>query len=134
MGRYMAAELLSSHFFQGIDVIIPIPLHKKKQQIRGYNQSEWIARGVSAVTGIPIDTESILRKKNTETQTRKSVFERRDNVEGIFELQHPETLAGKHILIVDDVLTTGSTTLACASCLVDVEDIRISILTLAKVE
>ena len=64
----MAAELLSSNFFQGIDVIIPIPLHKKKQQIRGYNQSEWIARGIAAVTGIPIDTESILRKKNTETQ------------------------------------------------------------------
>lgn len=63
MGRYMAAELLSSNFFQGIDVIIPIPLHKKKQQIRGYNQSEWIARGIAAVTGIPIDTESILRKK-----------------------------------------------------------------------
>ena len=72
-----------------------------------------------------------MRKKNTETQTRKSVFERRDNVEGIFERQHPETLAGKHILIVDDVLTTGSTTLACASCLVNVEGIRISILTLA---
>lgn len=83
MGRYMAAELLSSHFFQGIDVIIPIPLHKKKQQIRGYNQSEWIARGITAVTGIPIDTESILRKKNTETQTHKSILERRDNVEGI---------------------------------------------------
>ena len=118
MGRYMAAELLSSHFFQGIDVIIPIPLHKKKQQIRGYNQSEWIARGITAVTGIPIDTESILRKKNTETQTHKSILERRDNVEGIFELQRPEALVGKHILIVDDVLTTGSTTLACASCLV----------------
>ena len=114
MGRYMAAELLSSNFFQGIDVIIPIPLHKKKQQIRGYNQSEWIARGIAAVTGIPIDTEST------------SLLFR-----GIFELQHPETLAGKHILIVDDVLTTGSTTLACASCLVNVEGIRISILTLA---
>ena len=92
MGRYMAAELLSTHFFQGIDVIIPIPLHKKKQQIRGYNQSEWIARGITAVTGIPIDTESILRKKNTETQTHKSILERRDNVEGIFELQRPEAL------------------------------------------
>ena len=134
MGRCMAAELLPTGFFEDVDVVIPVPLHPRKQRARGYNQSEWIARGVSAVTGIPIDTESILRKKNTETQTRKSVFERRDNVEGIFELQHPETLAGKHILIVDDVLTTGSTTLACASCLVDVEDIRISILTLAMVE
>ena len=131
MGRCMAAELLPTGFFEDVDVVIPVPLHPRKQRARGYNQSEWIARGIAAVTGIPIDTESILRKKNTETQTRKSVFERRDNVEGIFELQHPETLAGKHILIVDDVLTTGSTTLACASCLVNVEGIRISILTLA---
>ena len=131
MGRCMAAELLPTGFFEDVDVVIPAPLHPRKQRACGYNQSEWIARGVSAVTGIPVDTESILRKKNTETQTRKSVFERRDNVEGIFELQHPETLAGKHILIVDDVLTTGSTTLACASCLVNVEGIRISILTLA---
>lgn len=134
MGRYMAAELSRTGFFEGIDVVLPIPLHKKKYKIRGYNQSEWIARGITAVTGIPIDTESILRKKNTETQTHKSILERRDNVEGIFELQRPEALVGKHILIVDDVLTTGSTTLACASCLVKVEGIRISILTLAAVE
>lgn len=134
MGRYMANEMIESGFFSGIDLIIPVPLHKKKQRLRGYNQSEWIAKGVKAVTGIPIDTESILRKKNTETQTHKSILERRDNVEGIFELQRPETLVRKHILIVDDVLTTGSTTLACASCLVKVEGIRISILTLATVE
>lgn len=63
MGRYMASELLASGFFQGIDVIIPVPLHKKKQQIRGYNQSEWIARGITAVTGIPVDTEMIVRRK-----------------------------------------------------------------------
>ena len=134
MGRYMANEMIESGFFSGIDLIIPVPLHKKKQRLRGYNQSEWIARGITAVTGIPIDTESIFRKKNTETQTHKSILERRDNVEGIFELQRPEALVGKHILIVDDVLTTGSTTLACASCLVKVEGIRISILTLATVE
>ena len=84
--------------------------------------------------GVASTSESILRKKNTETQTHKSILERRDNVEGIFELQRPEALVGKHILIVDDVLTTGSTTLACASCLVKVEGIRISILTLATVE
>lgn len=134
MGRYMAAELLESGFFEGVDVILPVPLHKKKQQIRGYNQSEWIARGIAAVTGIPIDTESVVRRKNTETQTRKSSLERWENVEGIFELHHAESLTGKHILIVDDVLTTGATTVECASCLTDIEGIRISVLTLAMAE
>lgn len=134
MGRYMAAELLESGFFEGVDVILPVPLHKKKQQIRGYNQSEWIARGIAAVTGIPIDTESVVRRKNTETQTRKSSLERWENVEGIFELHHAESLTGKHILIVDDVLTTGATTVECASCLTGIEGIRISVLTLAMAE
>ena len=96
MGRYMAAELIESGFFQGIDVIIPIPLHETKQRIRGYNQSEWIARGIAAVTGIPVDTEAVVRRKYTETQTRKSIFERWENVEGIFELHHAESLIGKH--------------------------------------
>ncbi|WP_301003809.1 ComF family protein, partial [Phocaeicola sartorii] len=103
-------------------------------QIRGYNQSEWIARGIAAVTGISIDTESVVRRKNTETQTRKSFLERWENVEGIFELNHAESLIGKHILIVDDVLTTGATTVECASCLTDIEGIRISILTMAMAE
>ena len=128
------ATLLASGFFEGVDVILPVPLHKKKQQIRGYNQSEWIARGIAAVTGISIDTESVVRQKNTETQTRKSSFERWENVEGIFQLHHAEPLAGKHVLIVDDVLTTGATTVECASCLAEIEGIRISILTLAMAE
>ena len=110
MGRYMAAELIESGFFQGIDVIIPIPLHETKQRIRGYN---------------------VVRRKYTETQTRKSIFERWENVEGIFELHHAESLIGKHVLIVDDVLTTGATTVACASRIMEVEGIRISVLTLA---
>lgn len=134
MGRYMAAELLESGFFGGVDMILPVPLHKKKQQARGYNQSEWISRGVAAVTGIPIDTESVIRRKNTETQTRKSSLERWENVEGIFELHHAESLVGKHILIIDDVLTTGATTVECASCLTKVEGIQISVLTLAMAE
>ena len=127
----MASELQASDFFHGVDVIIPIPLHKKKQQIRGYNQSEWISRGITAVTGIPVDTEAIIRRKNTETQTQKSALERWENVEGIFELHHAESLIGKHVLIVDDVLTTGATTVACASRIMEVEGIRISVLTLA---
>ena len=134
MGRYMASELQASDFFHGVDVIIPIPLHKKKQQIRGYNQSEWISRGIMAVTGIPVDTEAIIRRKNTETQTQKSALERWENVDGIFELHRSEYLAGKHILIVDDVLTTGATTVACASRLAEIEGVQISVLTLAMAE
>lgn len=134
MGRYMASELTVSGFFEGIDVIIPVPLHKRKQRIRGYNQSEWIARGISAVTGICIDTEVIVRRKHTDTQTRKSTFERWENVDGIFELHHAESLKGKHLLVVDDVLTTGATTVACASRLMEIEGVRISVLTLAVAE
>lgn len=134
MGRYMAAELLSCGFFESIDVIIPVPLHEKKQRLRGYNQSEWIARGVSVVTGIPLDVESVLRSKNTETQTQKTTFERWANVAQIFILQYPERFTGKHILIIDDVLTTGATTVACASAFEGVEGTRISVLTLAVAE
>lgn len=134
MGRHMASELQQANFFQGIDVIVPIPLHKKKQQLRGYNQSEWIAKGISGVTGIPVEMGSVIRKKYTETQTHKSTFERWQNVDGIFELHRPESFSGKHVLILDDVLTTGSTIAACASCLMQVQGIQISILTLAMAE
>ncbi len=107
--RFMAAELLPTGFFEGIDVMIPVPLHYRKQRIRGYNQSEWITRGVSRVTGIHVDTSLVIREKPTETQTRKSVYERWENVEGGFKLLRPDGLAGKHVLIIDDVLTTGAT-------------------------
>ena len=86
------------------------------------------------LTGIPVDTEAIIRRKNTETQTQKSALERWENVDGIFELHRSEHLAGKHILIVDDVLTTGATTVACASRLAEIEGVRISVLTLAMAE
>ena len=115
-------------------MIVPVPLHPRKQKLRGYNQSECIARGVSDVTGIPLDVSSISRKKHTETQTRKSAYERWENVDGIFCLRRPERFAGKHILIVDDVLTTGATTTACADALKEVEGVRISVLTLAMAD
>ena len=134
MGRYMSAELSSGEFFDGVDMIIPVPLHRKKQKLRGYNQSEWIARGIASVTGIPLCAECMIREKNTETQTRKSTFERWENVEGIFKLCDTVHFEGKHVLLVDDVLTTGATTVACASAFARVSGIRISVLTLAVAE
>ncbi len=134
MGRYMAAELSSGGFFDGVDMIIPVPLHRKKQKLRGYNQSEWIARGIASVTGIPLCAECMIREKNTETQTRKSTFERWENVEGIFRLCDTVHFEGKHVLLVDDVLTTGATIVACASAFAGVSGIRISVLTLAVAE
>ncbi len=131
MGRFMAAELKPAGFFKGVDVLVPIPLHPRKLKRRGYNQSEYIARGISNVTGIPVDAMSVVREKHTETQTHKSAYERWENVDGIFSVRHPENLTGKHILIVDDVLTTGSTTTACADAIKCLDGVHISILTLA---
>ena len=134
VGRMMATELLSSGFFDGIDVIVPVPLHPRRLKSRGYNQSEWIARGVSMVTGIALDGTSVVREKYTETQTRKSSYGRWENVEGVFRMHYSENFTGKHILIIDDVLTTGSTITACADAFRGIEGICFSILTLAATE
>lgn len=131
MGRHMAAELQSSGFFDDIDLMLPIVLHPKRQKDRGYNQSEWIAKGISNVTGISINMDAVKRVKHVETQTRKTPFERWENVQHIFQLEHAEALEGKHILVVDDVLTTGATAMAFMESFAAVEDVRISLLTLA---
>ena len=131
MGRFMAAELSATGFFSDVDVIVPVPLHPRKQKVRGYNQSECIARGVSSVTGISMDTASVVRTRHTETQTRKSSYERWENVDGIFCLRRADAFVGKHVLIIDDVLTTGATITACADALRKVDGVRISVLTLA---
>lgn len=131
MGRFVAAELALSDFFAGIDMIVPVPLHPRRQLMRGYNQSQRIAEGLSAVTGIPVNTGLVVRIRNTQTQTHKSSYERWENMEGVFSLLRPQLFAGKHILIVDDVLTTGATVTACADAFAGVEGIRISVLTLA---
>lgn len=131
LGRVMAAELRSSGFFQGIDYIVPVPLHERKKRKRGYNQSEMLANGLSGVTGIPVFKHLIVRSRYTETQTHKGSFERWMNVQDVFSCSCPEELEGKHILLVDDVMTTGATVVACADALSGVSRLRISVLTLA---
>ena len=131
MGRCMAKELISTGFFGGIDGIIPVPLHDKKRKSRGYNQSELLAEGISSVVRIPLLKDVLRRKQYTETQTHKSNYERWNNVLDVFEGVSFERLSNKHVLLVDDVLTTGATLVACADAFRGVEGIRISVLTLA---
>lgn len=132
MGRIIAAELIGTGFFDGIDCIMPVPLHKKRLRERGYNQSELLAAGISEITGIDVETGSLIRIHNNATQTHKSSFERWENVSGLFEkTSKADMWIGKHILLVDDVLTTGATISACIDALKVIPDIKISVVTLA---
>lgn len=131
LGRCMAAELKPSGFFSGIDYIIPVPLHGKRERKRGYNQSALLADGVAAVVGCPVLCDVIVRTCYTESQTRKSYYERWVNVRDVFEYVPTTSLEGKHILLLDDVFTTGATIVACADALRQVPKLRISVLALA---
>ena len=126
LGRLAANELQASGFFEGIDLIIPVPLSKKKFRKRGYNQCDYIARGISEITGIPTCTDCIKRAIDTDTQTHKGRSDRWKNTEGTFQITNPAILKGKHILIVDDVSTTGATLHACISALLTVPNVHIS--------
>lgn len=132
MGRLIGTELRPSGFFQGVDCLIPVPLHPARLRQRGYNQSEMLARGISAVTGIPVVTDALVRIHNNATQTHKSSSERWKNTQGLFaSTEHADSLKDKHVMLVDDVFTTGATLSACIVALSSIENIRASIVTLA---
>ena len=131
LGRCMTREMLSSGFFQGVDGIIPVPLHPRKQKIRGYNQSIMLANGISSVTNIPVWNDLLVRTQYTQTQTRKGSYERWLNVKDMFECTSSERLRDKHVLLVDDVFTTGATLVACADAFRQIPGLRFSVLTLA---
>ena len=130
MGRLMARELQMSNFFEGIDGIIPVPLAKKRQRQRGYNQSHELAKGISEITGSPIYNKVVKRTVFEGSQTSLGRWERNENVEQVFELQDAPTIQGKHLLLVDDVVTTGATVIACAKELCKAGGVRISVLSL----
>ncbi|MDD2195868.1 MAG: phosphoribosyltransferase family protein [Bacteroidales bacterium] len=131
LGLIFGQTLAKSDLYKGIDYTIPVPLHPKKLRIRGYNQAEAIAEGIAKGLDIGMDTSHLVRKEFTETQTRKSRTERIKNVADAFELKNGSELKGKHLLLVDDVITTGATIEACAAKLLTVEGCKVSVGALA---
>lgn len=131
-GRIMARDLEETDFFKDIDFIIPVPLARKRMKKRGYNQSERLAQGVSDITHIPVLNDAVIRYVETPTQTRLAISERKENVHNIFHLERPAVVNGKHVLLIDDVLTTGSTILSLAEEISKGGDVRFSILTLCE--
>lgn len=131
LGQEIGKSLLQEPDYQGIEYIIPIPLHPKKEKIRGYNQSHVIAEGISEIMNVPIAEKCLVRKVFTDTQTKKSREERYQNVKDIFDVKNAAKIAGKHVLLVDDVLTTGATLMSAGKALMEVEGIKISVATVA---
>ena len=131
LGKQLAFSIRDSKFFEGIDLIMPVPLHPKKEKIRGYNQSKYIVKGVNEVLQLEENFKSLIRIENTDSQVRKKRFSRWKNMMNSFALKESQKLKNKHILLVDDVITTGSTLEACAQKLLEVEDVKVSIVTIA---
>ncbi|HPE40419.1 MAG TPA: phosphoribosyltransferase family protein [Bacteroidales bacterium] len=131
LGNYYGAQLYQSKKLSDIDFIIPIPLHKRKKKKRGYNQSEWIAKGLSNALQKPYLTDLLLRRDFTETQTKKSRFKRWENVKDVFEICDGSRMINKHILLCDDVLTTGATMEAAIAKILAIEGVKVSVVTLA---
>ena len=127
IGKLCGENIKDSDFASSIDLLIPVPLHPKREKQRGYNQSLEICKGISEITQIPVDSSTLIRTVNNQSQTKNSRFDRWKNVEDIFTLTNIESFQNKHILLVDDVITTGSTLESCAKEILKSEGVKISI-------
>lgn len=131
LGELYGVDLKNSPYFSNVEVIVPVPMHAKKIRTRGYNQCEKIATGLSQSLNVPVIFGNLIKLKHTESQTTKTRQERWDNVKDVFGVNDPQTMCDKHILLVDDVLTTGATLEACASKILQIPGTRVSVVTLA---
>lgn len=131
IGKRYGYQLRTQEPFTEIDAIIPIPLHPHKQKKRGYNQSEVFARGLAEAMKVPVFTDVLIRKIASETQTRKTKIQRWENVKDIFEVVNGEKIIGKHLLVVDDVITTGSTLEASINLLLEHSGVQVSVAAIA---
>ncbi len=130
MGAMFARELSIAHFFEDIDVIVPVPLSEDRRKQRGYNQSECIATGMARISRLPVCNTVLERINFKGSQTKLNAQQRKENVEEAFRLLDSTGIMGKHVLLVDDVMTTGATLCACGKLLTGVEGVKVSIATL----
>lgn len=131
LGQEFGQQIKSLPQFLSVDGLIPVPLHPKKERLRGYNQSERIAAGLSAATGIPVRADLLVRRENRSSQTRKKRMARFGNAEGLYGINEEKMLQGGHFVLVDDVLTTGATLEMCGQAILDIPGTKISVVTLA---
>jgi ComF family protein len=131
LGRQMGYLLKQSPLFHTVEGIVPVPLHPKKEHLRGYNQSAMLATGLSEALQVPVLSGILTRQQFSESQTRKKRMDRFDNVNDVFAVRRSKRIQGRHLLLVDDVLTTGATLEACGLALLKVPDVRLSMATIA---
>lgn len=130
LGQEAARDYIGAALLEDIDVLVPVPLHPKRLRQRGFNQAEYICRGLHSITHIPIDTTHLVRLRNNPHQSRSQLSHRMRNVENIFTVLHPEEWKGRHILLVDDVITSGATMLSCMRMLTPIRGCRTSVFAL----
>lgn len=131
MGRWLGIALQKTDYFKKIDYVVPIPLHPARYKFRGYNQSDLLGKGLCDVMGLPLLTDVVVRERYNGTQTKKKRYERYINSKELFRVSDPLKLEGKHILLLDDVITTGSTIESCGEVLLDVDRLKLSVASLA---
>lgn len=127
IGKQMGALLAASDRFATIDALVPVPLHPQALSKRGFNQAALICEGISQVWHKPVLVGAIARTKHTNTQTKQSRAVRWDNMENAFSIKDPTSIMGKHLLLIDDVITTGATIEACGKTLLSVKDVQLSV-------
>lgn len=128
LGEMIADEM--EGFFDGVDCIVPLPISIRRRIKRGYNQSEMVARGISNILKIPVEKHAVIRKRFVRSQTHLTREERQENVTDVFQLKDADALCGKHVLLIDDVITTGATTISCAEQILKAQGVKVSILSL----
>ena len=134
LGNIAGSQLAKNDIFKTVAIIIPVPLHKKRMRERGYNQSTCFAEGLAEKVNATVDDGNLIRTVATETQTHKNRFARFENMQQVFAVKYPERLIDKHVLLVDDIVTTGSTLEACGAELLKIPGLKLSIATIAYSE